>query len=69
MYELAQRSSCTARQEVLMQELGAEEIYIDKVSGKSTDRPELQKMLQYARKGDTIIVESISGFARNTKTF
>lgn len=57
----------TARQEVLMQELGVEEIYIDKASGKSTDRPELQKMLQYARKGDTVIVESISRFARNTR--
>ena len=57
----------TARQEVLMQELGVDEIYIDKASGKSTDRPELQKMLQYARKGDTVIVESISRFARNTK--
>lgn len=58
----------TARQEVLMQELGVEEIYIDKASGKNaTDRPKLQKMLQYARKGDTVIVESISRFARNTK--
>lgn len=42
-------------------------IYIDKASGNSTDRPELQKMLEYARKGDTVIVESISRFARNTK--
>jgi len=57
----------TARQEVLMQELGVDEIYIDKASGKNTDRPELQKMLKYVRKGDTVIVESISRFARNTK--
>lgn len=57
----------TARQEVLMQEMGVEEVYIDKVSGKDTKRPELQKMLEYVRKGDTVIVESISRFARNTK--
>lgn len=57
----------TARQEVLMQELGVEELFLDKASGKNTDRPELQKMLQFARKGDTVIVESISRFARNTK--
>ena len=57
----------TARQEVLMQDLRVEEIYIDKASGKNTDRPELQKMLEYVRKGDTVIVESISRFARNTK--
>ncbi|MFZ3372774.1 MAG: recombinase family protein [Desulfitobacteriaceae bacterium] len=57
----------TARQEVLMQEMGVDEIYIDKLSGKNTNRPELQKMLEYVRKGDTVIVESISRFARNTK--
>ncbi len=57
----------TARQELLMQEMGVDEIYIDTVSGKSTNRPELQKMLSYVRKGDTIIVDSISRFARNTK--
>lgn len=57
----------TIRQEVLMKELGVDEIYIDKASGKNTDRPELKKMLSYVRHGDTVIVESISRFARNTK--
>ena len=57
----------TARQEVLMQELGVEQLYIDKASGKNTDRPELKKMLAYVRQGDTVIVESISRFARNTR--
>ena len=57
----------TARQEVMMQDLGIDEIYIDKMSGKNTDRPELKKMMEYVRKGDTVIVESISRFARNTK--
>ena len=57
----------TIRQEVLMRELGVDELYIDKASGKSSDRPELQKMMGYVRKGDTVIVEAISRFARNTK--
>jgi DNA invertase Pin-like site-specific DNA recombinase len=57
----------TIRQEVIMKDLGAEEIFIDKLSGKDTNRSELQKMIAFARKGDTIIVESISRFARNTK--
>ena len=57
----------TARQEVLMQELGVEKVFIDRMSGKNTDRPELQQMLVFARSGDTIIVESISRFARNTR--
>lgn len=57
----------TARQEVLMGALGVEKIYIDKISGKSTDRPQLKEMLGFVRSGDTVIVESISRFARNTK--
>jgi len=57
----------TARQEVLMKELGVEQVYIDRVSGKNTDRPELKRMMNYVREGDTVIVESISRFARNTK--
>lgn len=57
----------TMRQEVLMQELGVDEVYIDRLSGKNTDRPELKKMTDYVRKGDTVIVESISRFARNTR--
>lgn len=57
----------TLRQEVMMQELGVEELYIDKASGKSTDRPQLKKMMEYVRRGDTVIVESISRFARNTR--
>lgn len=58
----------TARQEVLMKELGVDEVYIDKASGKSKDnRAQLYTLLEYVRKGDTVIVESISRFARNTK--
>lgn len=57
----------SARQEVLMRELGVEKVFIDKMSGKSIDRPELQKMMSFVRQGDTIIVESISRFARNTR--
>lgn len=57
----------TIRQEVLMQTLGVEQIYIDKARGKNTNRPELNRMLEYVRVGDTVIVESISRFARNTR--
>lgn len=57
----------TARQEVLMKELGVEQVYIDRMSGKNIDRPELKRMMNYVRQGDTVIVESISRFARNTK--
>ena len=56
-----------ARQQALLRELGVDEIFLDKASGKNTDRPELRRMLDYVRKGDTVIVESISRFARNTR--
>ena len=55
----------TARQEVLMQELGVEQIFVDRMSGKSKERPELKRMLAFVREGDTVIVESISRFAHN----
>lgn len=57
----------TARQEVLMEELGVEQVYIDRVSGKNTERPELKRMMSFVREGDMVIVESISRFARNTR--
>ncbi len=57
----------TARQEVLMEALGVDEVYIDRMSGKSADRPEMRRMLEYVRRGDTVVVESISRFARNTR--
>ena len=57
----------TIRQEVMMESLGVDELYIDRASGKNAQRPELQKMMDYVRRGDTVIVESISRFARNTR--
>ena len=56
-----------ARQEVLMKELEVDNVFIDRMSGKNTNRPELQRMMSFVREGDIVIVESISRFARNTK--
>lgn len=50
----------TARQEVLMKELGVEQVFIDRMSGKNTDRPEIKRMMNFVREGDVVIVESIS---------
>ena len=57
----------TVRQEVLMQALDVEQVFIDRMSGKNLARPELQKLLAFVRTGDCVIVESISRFARNTR--
>lgn len=57
----------TIRQEVLMEKLGVEEVYIDRISGKNANRPALKNMMEFVRQGDVVIVESISRFARNTR--
>ena len=44
-----------------------ERIFVDKQSGKNTARPGLQKLLTKVKCGDTVVVESVSRFARNTK--
>lgn len=44
-----------------------ERVFLDKLSGKNTDRPALQEMLSFVRKGDIVEVESFSRLARNTK--
>ena len=55
------------RQIKSLEEAGAEEIFIDKKSGKNIDRPKLQEMLTFIRKGDVVIVSEFSRLARNTK--
>lgn len=58
-----------ARQIKALLDKGIEEqyIYIDKKSGKNTDRTKLKELLAFCRKGDVVVVESISRIARNTK--
>jgi DNA invertase Pin-like site-specific DNA recombinase len=42
-----------------------DKIFEDKASGKDTNRPELLKMLEYVREGDTVIVHSMDRLGRN----
>ena len=39
----------------------------EKVSGKDTNRPQLQAMLEFAREGDTIYIHDFSRLARSTR--
>jgi len=57
----------TARQESLMLDLGVERVFIDHASGRDSERAELKKLLEFVREGDSVIVESVSRFARNTR--
>lgn len=47
-------------------ECKADKIYVDKQSGKDTNRPQLKEMLSFVREGDMVIVSDISRIARNT---
>ncbi len=64
---ISTREQNTARQDLLMEELGVERVFTDKVSGKNQERPELHRMIDFVREGDSLTVESISRFARNTR--
>lgn len=57
----------TDRQEIALSELNINKYFTEKISGKNTDRPQLKKMLEYIREGDTVYIESISRLARSTK--
>ena len=41
--------------------------FTEKVSGKDINRPELQKMLEFVREGDTVYIHDFSRLARSTK--
>ena len=56
-----------ARQLKMMEEQKAEKLFIDKASGKNTDRKAFKEMMTFVRAGDMVIVESISRIARNTR--
>lgn len=42
-------------------------VFMDKLSGKDTNRPQLNAMLDYVREGDTVVVSEYSRLARSTK--
>lgn len=56
-----------ARQLELMKTLGVEKTFLDKISGKNTDRPQFNEMLSFLREGDTLYVESFSRLSRSTR--
>lgn len=56
-----------ARQVAMAEQFGSEKVFMDKRSGKNTQRTELKKMMDYVREGDVVGTESISRIARNTK--
>ena len=54
-----------ARQEEQLKMFSLDKIFIDKASGKDTDRPEFKRMLEFVREGDELFVCSMDRMARN----
>lgn len=55
------------RQIEALEKYKIEKWFIEKVSGKNTDRPKLKAMIDFAREGDTIYIHDFSRLARSTK--
>lgn len=55
------------RQVEVMKKYDIDKTFIEKASGKDTNRPQLQELLDFAREGDVVYIESFSRLARNTK--
>ena len=56
-----------ARQVEALKKYDIEKWFVEKVSGKDMNRPELQRLLEFAREGDTVYVKDFSRLARSTK--
>jgi DNA invertase Pin-like site-specific DNA recombinase len=48
-----------------LEDVQLDRVFIDKVSGKSKDRPALSECLKFIRSGDTLIIHSMDRLARN----
>ena len=56
-----------ARQMEALEQYRIDKWYVEKASGKNTDRQQLHAMLDYSREGDTIYVQDFSRLARSIK--
>lgn len=45
---------------------GCDEVFSDKKTGTTADRPELQACLKYVRKGDSLVITKLDRLARST---
>ena len=56
-----------ARQIEALKPHGIDKWFTEKISGKNTQRPQLQAMLDFVREGDTVFIHDFSRLARSTK--
>jgi DNA invertase Pin-like site-specific DNA recombinase len=49
-----------------LKKLGIDKIYVDKVSGVKSEKPQLKLLIHYLRKGDTLVVWRLDRIGRTT---
>ncbi|WP_435187004.1 recombinase family protein [Streptomyces sp. bgisy126] len=54
-------------QRTALEAAGCEEIYLDQISGKLTNRPELDKVMTRLRAGDTLVITKLDRLGRSLK--
>ena len=65
----AKQSEVRQENEIEKKGFKIDESFIDKLSGRNTERPELQRLKEIAQAGDSIICLSIDRFCRNALDF
>jgi DNA invertase Pin-like site-specific DNA recombinase len=48
-----------------LENVHVDRVFTEKASGKDTQRPQLEALLQFVREGDTVVVHSLDRLARN----
>ena len=56
-----------ARQTEALAQFHIEKWFVEKASGKNTDRPVFQEMMNFAREGDVLYIHDFSRLARSTR--
>ena len=59
---VSKKEQNTARQ---LANIQCDEIFIDKISGAESDRPQLEELKRHARRGDTVVVHSLDRLSRD----
>ncbi len=50
-----------------LRQAGCERIYSEKISGAKVQRPELERMLDALREGDTVVITELTRLGRSVK--
>ncbi len=58
-------SSFDQNPERQLEQVQVDKVFTDKASGKDTQRPQLDVLLEFVREGDTVVVHSMDRLARN----